>query len=381
MTGRMSETLELTKDLIRRKSVTPEDGGCQPLLAARLGAAGFATEHLRFGEVANLFALHRGGDGPLLVFAGHTDVVPPGPREKWASDPFEPVVRDGLLFGRGAADMKSGVAAMATAAEAFVRAQPAYPGAIGFVITSDEEGPSVDGTRRVVDLLRERGQKVDYCVVGEPSSQQAFGDTARIGRRGSLTGRVTVQGVQGHVAYPDRALNPIHAVLPALAELAARRWDEGNAHFPPTRFQVSNIQSGTGASNVIPGELDATFNLRWSPEQTLEGMKSAVSGVFDRHALRHAIAWREASLPYYTPPGRLSAVVAEAVEEVSGRRPELSTGGGTSDGRFFGAAGAEVVEFGLLNRSIHQVDECCAVADIDRLHRVFVGILRRIFAR
>jgi succinyl-diaminopimelate desuccinylase len=306
--------------------------------------------------------------------------VPPGPHEKWASDPFEPDVRDGLLFGRGAADMKSGVAAMVTAAEAFVHERPRFPGAVGFVVTSDEEGPSVDGTRRVVDALLARGQGVDYCVVGEPSSLEAFGDTARIGRRGSLTGRVTVQGIQGHVAYPDRALNPIHAVLPALTELAARRWDEGNAHFPPTRFQLSNIQSGTGASNVIPGELTATFNLRWSPEQTLDGMKLAVAGAFERHGLVHAIEWQEASLPYYTRPGRLSALVADAVAEVAGRRPELSTGGGTSDGRFFGAAGAEVVEFGLLNRSIHQVDECCAVADVDRLHRVYAGILRRLFA-
>jgi succinyl-diaminopimelate desuccinylase len=376
----MSETVELTKELIRRKSVTPQDAGCQALLAQRLAAAGFTVEHLRFGDVDNLWAMHRGGNGPLLCFAGHTDVVPPGPREKWTSDPFEPAVRGGLLYGRGAADMKSGVAAMATAAEAFVRERPRYGGAIGLVITSDEEGPSVDGTRRVVERLIEHGPKIDFCVVGEPSSQQAFGDTVRIGRRGSLTGRVAVQGIQGHVAYPDRALNPIHAVLPAFAELAARRWDDGNAHFPPTRFQVSNVQSGTGASNVIPGELTAVFNLRWSPEQTLEGMKKTVAGIFDRHGLSHAIEWREASLPYYTPPGKLSALVADAVAGIAGRRPELSTGGGTSDGRFFGAAGAEVVEFGLLNSSIHQVDECCAVEDIDCLQRVFVEVLRRLFS-
>ena len=376
----MSETVELTKELIRRRSVTPDDAGCQALLASRLAAAGFTIEHLRFGDVDNLWAVHRGGPGPLLCFAGHTDVVPAGPREKWQSDPFEPVVRDGLLFGRGAADMKSGVAAMTTAAEAFVAAQPAYAGAIGFVITSDEEGPSVDGTRRVVDRLRERGERVDFCVVGEPSSQQAFGDTVRIGRRGSLSGRLTVQGIQGHVAYPDRALNPIHAVLPAFAELAARRWDEGNAHFPPTGFQISNLQSGTGATNVIPGELTAQFNLRWSPVQTQDGIKRTVAEVLDRHGLRHSIEWLEASLPYYTPPGRLTALVAAAVAEIAGLKPELSTGGGTSDGRFFGALGAEVVEFGLLNRTIHKVDECCAVEDIDRLHRVFGEILRRIFA-
>ncbi len=375
----MSETVELTKELIRRKSVTPEDAGCQALLAKRLAAAGFAIEHLRFGNVDNLWAIHRGGPGPLLCFAGHTDVVPAGPREKWQSDPFEPVVRDGLLYGRGAADMKSGVAAMTTAAEAFVATQPAYPGAIGIVITSDEEGPSVDGTRRVVDLLRERGQRVDYCIVAEPSSQQAFGDTVRIGRRGSLSGRLTVEGVQGHVAYPDRALNPIHAVLPAFTELAARRWDERNAHFPPTGFQISNLQSGTGATNVIPGELTAQFNLRWSPVQTLDGLKRAVAETLDRHGLRHSIEWLEASLPYYTPPGKLTAFVAGAVAEIAGLQPELSTGGGTSDGRFFGALGAEVVEFGLLNRTIHKVDECCAVEDIDRLHRVFGEMLRRVF--
>jgi succinyl-diaminopimelate desuccinylase len=335
---------------------------------------------MRFGDVDNLWAIRRGGPGPTLCFAGHTDVVPPGPREKWASDPFEPAVRDGLLYGRGAADMKSGVAAMTTAAEAFVAANPRFAGAIGFVVTSDEEGPSVDGTRRVLDALAARGERIEACVVGEPSSQRDFGDTARIGRRGSLTGRLTVRGIQGHVAYPDRARNPIHAVLPAFAELAARRWDAGNAHFPPTSFQLSHVSAGTGAANVIPGELVALFNFRWCPEQTLEGLKVATAEVLDRHGLEHAIEWREASLPYYTPPGRLSGIVADAVHEVSGRRPELSTGGGTSDGRFFAAAGAEVVEFGLLNRSIHMVDECCAVADLDRLHRVFGAILRRFFA-
>jgi succinyl-diaminopimelate desuccinylase len=376
----MSATLELTKELIRRRSVTPDDAGCQALLAKRLAAAGFTIEHLRFGDVDNLWAVHRGGPGPLLCFAGHTDVVPAGPREKWQSDPFEPVVKGGLLYGRGAADMKSGIAAMTTAAEAFVAAQPAYPGAIGFVITSDEEGPSVDGTRRVVDRLREHRERVDFCIVGEPSSQQAFGDTVRIGRRGSLSGRLTVQGIQGHVAYPDLALNPIHAALPAFAELTARRWDEGNAHFPPTGFQISNLQSGTGATNVIPGELTAQFNLRWSPVQTLDGIKRTVDEILDRHGIVYSIEWLEASHPYYTPPGRLTALVAAAVSDIAGLRPELSTGGGTSDGRFFGALGAEVVEFGLLNRTIHKVDECCAVEDIDRLHRVFGEILRRTFA-
>jgi succinyl-diaminopimelate desuccinylase len=378
--ARMSETLQLTQDLVARKSVTPDDAGCQGLLGARLERAGFEVERMRFGEVDNLWAIRRGGPGPVVCFAGHSDVVPPGPRERWASDPFEPAIRDGLLYGRGAADMKSGLAASVTAAEAFVAANPRYPGAVAFVVTSDEEGPSVDGTRRVVDALRGRGLRVDYCLVAEPSSQQEFGDTVRIGRRGSLSGRLSVRGVQGHVAYPDRALNPIHAVLPAFAELASRQWDSGDAHFPPTAFQVSTLNSGTGVTNVIPGELRAVFNLRWSPVQTLDGLKRAVEDLLDRHGLDYAIEWLEASMPYYTPPGRLTDVVSEAVAAVAGIRPELSTGGGTSDGRFFGALGAEVVEFGLLNRTIHQVDECCAVADLDRLHRVYLGILSRLFA-
>lgn len=376
----MSETLELAKQLIRRHSVTPDDAGCQALLASRLEAVGFTVEQMRFGAVDNLWALHRGGEGPLLCFAGHTDVVPPGPREKWTSDPFEPAVRDGLLYGRGAADMKSGIAAMTTAAASFVREHPRYPGAIGLVVTSDEEGTATDGTRRVVDELAKRAVRIDACLVGEPSSLETFGDNARIGRRGSLSGTLTVRGIQGHVAYPERALNPIHAVLPAFAELAARRWDEGNAHFPPTSFQISDIRSGTGATNVIPGELSAQFNLRWSPVQSLDGLKRVVTEILHRHGLRHAIDWLEASLPYYTAPGRLSGIVADAVQRVAGRSPALTTGGGTSDGRFFGAQGAEVVEFGLLNRSIHQVDECCAVDDIDRLHRVYLESLRGLFA-
>jgi succinyl-diaminopimelate desuccinylase len=375
-----SSALELTKELIRRKSVTPDDAGCQELLAARLAGVGFAIERMRFGDVENLWAFHRGGDGPVVCFAGHTDVVPSGPLEKWRSDPFEPSLRDGHLYGRGAADMKSGVAAMTTAAEAFVASRPAYAGAIAFVVTSDEEGPSVDGTRRVVEALRARGQRIDYCIVGEPSSQRQFGDTVRIGRRGSLSGRLSVQGIQGHVAYPDRARNPIHAVLPAFMELAARHWDGGNAHFPPTSFQLSNLNSGTGASNVIPGELDAQFNLRWSPVQSVDGLKQAVTEILSRHGLDHSIEWLEASMPYYTKPGRLSGIVADAVESVAATRPELSTGGGTSDGRFFGALGAEVVEFGLLNGTIHQVDECCAIDDVERLRKVYAAALERLYS-
>jgi succinyl-diaminopimelate desuccinylase len=376
----MSTTLELTKELIRRKSVTPDDAGCQRLIAARLQAAGFAVEHLRFGEVDNLWAIRRGGAGPTLCFAGHTDVVPAGPLEKWTSDPFEPAVRDGFLYGRGAADMKSGIAAMVTAAEAFVRERQSYPGAIAFLLTSDEEGPAVDGTRRVVERLRERGEQIAWCLVGEPSSLDAFGDNARIGRRGSLSGRLVVEGIQGHVAYPERLLNPIHAVLPVLAELAARRWDDGHAGFPPTQFQVIQIQAGSGATNVVPGELSATFNLRWSPAQTLEGLKRAVAEACARHGLRHAIEWREASLPYYTEPGPFTRLVSDQVAKAAGRRPALSTGGGTSDGRFFSALGAEVIEFGVLNRSIHQLDECCAVEDLDRLQQVYAGTLTKLFA-
>lgn len=376
----LSPTVELTKELIARPSLTPDDAGCQEILIARLARAGFEVERMRFGAVDNFWAIRRGGPGPVVCFAGHTDVVPPGPRERWQSDPFQPVVRDGHLYGRGAADMKSGLAAAVTAAEEYVAQHPRHRGAIAFVVTSDEEGPSVDGTRRVVEALGARGERIDRCIVAEPSSQQTFGDTVRIGRRGSLTGRLTVQGVQGHVAYPERALNPIHAALPALGELGARQWDGGNAHFPPTSFQLSNVQAGTGAPNVIPGELSVVFNLRWCPTQTLDGLKRDVAGILDRHGLRYALAWSEASLPYYTPPGTFSALVADAVEEVTGRRPELSTGGGTSDGRFFAALGAEVVEFGLLNRSIHQVDEHCRIEDIDRLRRVYTACLSRALA-
>ncbi|MGQ0510567.1 MAG: succinyl-diaminopimelate desuccinylase, partial [Betaproteobacteria bacterium] len=313
-------------------------------------------------------------------FAGHTDVVPSGPLEKWTSDPFEPVVRDGILYGRGAADMKSGIAAMVTAAESFVRERQSYPGAIAFLLTSDEEGPAVDGTRRVVARLRERGERIAWCLVGEPSSVEDFGDTARIGRRGSLSGRIAVEGIQGHVAYPERLLNPIHAVLPLLGELAARRWDDGYAGFPPTQFQVVHIQAGSGATNVVPGELSATFNLRWSPAQTLEGLKRAVGEACERHGLRHAIAWHEAALPYYTEPGPFTKLVADQVAKAAGRRPALTTGGGTSDGRFFSALGAEVIEFGVLNRSIHQLAECCAVEDLDRLQQVYAGTLRALFS-
>ena len=376
----MSSALELTRQLLSRASVSPVDAGCQELLIGRLEALGFVIERMRFGEVDNFWALRRAGKGPVFCFAGHTDVVPPGPLEHWQSSPFEPVIRDGYLFGRGAADMKSGLAAMVTATEEFVAADAQYDGAIAFLITSDEEGPSIDGTRRVVEVLHERGQRIDYCLVGEPSSQKVFGDTIRIGRRGSLSGRLTVHGVQGHVAYPELAENPIHVVAPALAELAARTWDQGSEYFQPTTFQVSNINAGTGAPNVIPGELKARFNLRWSPAQTLEGLKQAVVEILDRHRLRYTLDWFVSGLPFYSAPRALAAIAVAAVHEITGWKPELSTGGGTSDGRFIEPIGAEIVELGVCNQTIHMVDECCRVEDIDLLQRAYVGVLRRVFA-
>ena len=305
----MTETLDLTRALMARPSVSPDDGGCQELMIERLAPLGFAIERMPFGSVANLWATRRGGDGPVFCFAGHTDVVPTGPLAEWHSDPFDPVVRDGFLYGRGAADMKSGLAAMVVATEAFVRAVPAHAGTLAFLITSDEEGPSVDGTRRVVEALMERGQRIDLCLIGEPSSDREFGDTAKIGRRGSLSGRLTVHGVQGHIAYPQLAENPVHVIAPALAELVARKWDDGSEHFQPTTFQVSNLAAGTGAPNVIPGELKARFNFRWSPAQTLEGLQQAVAETLERHGVRYTLEWFVSGLPFYTAPGVLSRAV------------------------------------------------------------------------
>jgi succinyl-diaminopimelate desuccinylase len=375
----MSQTLELTENLLRRRSVTPADEGCQQVMAERLAACGFQIERLPFGGVQNLWA-RRGSAAPLLCFAGHTDVVPTGPLEEWRSDPFVPTVREGLLYGRGAADMKSGLAAMLTATEEFVRLQPQHRGSIAFLITSDEEGPSVDGTRRVVQLLAERGERIDWCVMGEPSSERTVGDTIKVGRRGSLSGRLTVHGVQGHVAYPHLAENPVHALAPALAELTRRTWDRGTEHFQPTSFQVSNLNAGTGAPNVIPGELKARFNLRYSPVQTLAALKGAVEEILRRHGVRYTLEWYVSGEPFYTPPGRLSSAVAAAVAEVTGTPPQLSTGGGTSDGRFIAPLGAEVVELGVVNASIHKVDECVRIADIDALHRMYFNVLRKLLA-
>ena len=372
-------TLQLTQDLIARASVSPTDGGCQALMIDRLRAVGFDVESLRFGPVDNFWA-KRGNGGPVFCFAGHTDVVPSGPLDEWHSDPFVPVIRDGLLYGRGAADMKSGLAAMVTACEEFVGRHPAHRGTIAFLITSDEEGPSVDGTRRVVEVLRERQQRIDWCLVGEPSSENSLGDTIKIGRRGSLSGRLTVHGVQGHIAYPHTADNPVHAVAPALAELAARTWDSGNAHFQPTSFQISNISAGTGAPNVIPGELQARFNLRFSTEQTVDSLTAVVESLLQRHGVKHSLEWFISGYPFLTVAGELSAAATRAVQEQLQITPKLSTGGGTSDGRFIAPMGAQVIELGVVNDTIHKVNECVRVADIERLHALYLRTLELLLA-
>jgi len=376
----MSPTLALTAELLRLPSVSPEDHGCLDVIGTRLAAVGFRNERLQYPPVDNLWALH-GRDRPLLCFAGHTDVVPTGPREDWHSDPFEPVIRDGMLYGRGSADMKSALAAMVTATERFVSRCPEHRGTLAFLLTSDEEGPAVDGTRRVMQLLESRGEKIDWCVVGEPTSHEALGDTIKIGRRGSLSGRLTVHGVQGHIAYPQLADNPVHAFAPALAELAARHWDEGNAYFQPTSFQVSNIAAGTGAPNVIPGELKVRFNLRFSTEQTIESLQRTVLGILDRHRVNYTVEWFVSGLPFLTPPGDLTDTVCAAVRELTGREPTFSTTGGTSDGRFIAPTGAQVVELGVGNATIHKVNECARLDDIEQLSLVYERVMEKLLGR
>jgi len=375
----MSATLRLTEELIARASVSPVDGGCQELLIARLEAIGFQVEKLRFGPVDNFWA-KRGDGGPLFCFAGHTDVVPSGPIDDWRTDPFSPVIENGMLYGRGAADMKSGLAAMLTASEEFVHRYPSHRGSIAFLITSDEEGPSVDGTRRVVEVLRERGQAIDWCLVGEPSSERALGDTIKIGRRGSLSGRLTVHGVQGHIAYPQAANNPVHAVAPALAELTSYTWDHGNEHFQPTPFQISIISAGTGAPNVTPGEVKARFNLRYSTEQTVDRLKATVEGILRKHQVNFSLEWFVSGYPFLTTPGELSTAACRAVQEQLGMVPKLSTGGGTSDGRFIAPLGAQVIELGVVNESIHKVNECVRVDDLERLRSVYFRTLELLLA-
>ena len=376
----MSPSLALTEDLLRRPSVSPEDLGCLDVIAARLAPLGFRIERLDFGPVANLWARRR-DDGPVLCFAGHTDVVPTGPREEWTTDPFEPVVIDGVLYGRGAADMKSGLAAMVTAIERFVANHPDHRGSLAVLFTSDEEGPSVDGTRKVVEVLAARGERIDWCVVGEPTSAKVLGDTIKVGRRGSLSGRLTVHGVQGHIAYPQFADNPVHRFAPALAELVATHWDDGNEFFQPTSFQVSNIAAGTGAPNVIPGELKVRTNLRFSTEQTVETLQKRVLEILDRHGVNYTVDWHISGLPFLTRPGTLTQAVERAVRETMGRAPEHSTTGGTSDGRFISPTGAQVVELGVVNATIHKVNECVRVADIDVLSRAYERVMELLLGR
>ncbi|MBV5284778.1 MAG: succinyl-diaminopimelate desuccinylase [Methyloversatilis discipulorum] len=377
----MSEaTLELTRQLISTRSVTPVDGGCLETLGARLAAAGFTLERIDAGGVSNLWA-RRGTTGPLFCFAGHTDVVPTGPLDQWNSDPFEPVVRDGMLYGRGAADMKASLAAFVTSTERFVARVPDHAGSIAFLLTSDEEGDAIDGTIRVVERLAARGEKLDYCVVGEPTSVTKLGDMIKNGRRGSLSGKLTVKGVQGHIAYPHLAKNPIHLFGPALAELAAIRWDEGNEYFPPTSWQISNIKGGTGATNVIPGTLEVLFNFRFSTASTPESLKARLIDVLDRHGVDHDIVWTLGGKPYLTPRGTLVDAAEAAIREVTGLTTELSTTGGTSDGRFIADICAQVVEIGPSNATIHKLNECVAVADIEPLSRIYENLLDRLLGQ
>ena len=373
----MSSVLDLTCDLIARPSITPIDAGCQQLIATRLAAAGFAIEHLRQGEVDNLWATHGQGE-PVLVLLGHTDVVPPGPREAWASDPFTPEIRDGVLYGRGTADMKGSVAAFVVAAEQFVAANPNHPGTLAVLVTSDEEGDAIDGVRHVARLFAERGQRIDWCITGEPSSTAVLGDLLRVGRRGSLTGTLTVRGVQGHVAYPDKAKNPIHLAAPALAELTARRWDDGYETFPPTSLQVSNINAGTGASNVIPGTLEVMFNLRYTPLWNAQKLETEIHTLFDAHGLDYSIKWHRSGEPFYTPEGRLRSVARDVLGQFAGKAPEESTGGGTSDARFIAPLGAQCIEVGPVNATIHQVDECVRVEDLEKLPELYQQLIARL---
>jgi succinyl-diaminopimelate desuccinylase len=381
----MSKALQLAEALIARRSVTPDDGGCQDLLRSHLAPLGFECETLACGpdhfRVTNLWALRRGArPGPLLAFAGHTDVVPSGPLERWTSDPFVPSYRDGRLYGRGAADMKTSIAAMTVAIDEFIAAHPGHAGAIGLLITSDEEGPSVDGTVRMVEALEARGIRLDACIVGEPTSVERLGDMIKNGRRGTLSGKLVVKGVQGHIAYPHLARNPIHEFAPALAELAATRWDDGNAFFPPTSWQVSNIHGGTGATNVIPGELVVDFNFRFSTESTPEALKARLVEILQRHRVEHEIAWTLGGMPFLTTPGSLSNALSGAIQAECGIRPELSTTGGTSDGRFIARICPQVVEFGPVGASIHKIDEHVEAADVERLKNIYLGTLERLLA-
>jgi succinyl-diaminopimelate desuccinylase len=373
----MSDVLALTMELIARRSVTPDDAGCQELIAARLEKSGFRCRHLPFGAVKNLYASH-GNSGPVMLFLGHTDVVPTGPREQWSSDPFLPEIRDGHLYGRGAADMKGSVAAFVVALEDFVARHPDHPGTIAMLVTSDEEGDAVDGVRKVAEYFRSTGQRIDYCLTGEPSSIDALGDLVRVGRRGTLSGTVTVKGIQGHVAYPERARNPIHDAMAPLAELCARIWDDGYPEFPRSSFQISNIHAGTGANNVIPGTCEIVFNFRYNPGWQAADLEKEVHAVLDRHGLDYDIRWHRGGEPFLTGEGRLRRAVRETIIERLGVTPEENTGGGTSDARFIAPLGAEVVEMGPINASIHKIDERVSVADLERLPDLFREFAERL---
>jgi succinyl-diaminopimelate desuccinylase len=378
-TAPASDTLALTQNLLRRRSVTPDDQGCQALIAERLQAIGFSIEWFNSNGVTNLWA-RRGRAAPLLCLAGHTDVVPTGPLQQWITDPFVPVIRDGKLYGRGAADMKTSVAAFVTACEAFVKAHPDHAGSLALMITSDEEGEATDGTVKMVEALKARGELIDYCLVGEPTSVNRIGDMVKNGRRGSLSGTLRVQGIQAHIAYPHLGRNPIHTLAPALAELAAEQWDSGNEYFPPTSWQVSNIKAGTGASNIIPGELEMRFNFRFSTASSVDSLKQRVHAVLDRHQLQYTLDWNLQGKPFLTPRGGLVDQMLAAIADVTGVQAEISTTGGTSDGRFIADICPQVIEFGPVNATIHKLNEHVALEEVDLLHAVYLRALERLLA-
>ncbi|MCP4011259.1 MAG: succinyl-diaminopimelate desuccinylase [Proteobacteria bacterium] len=379
----MTDTLILAQQLIRRASVTPDDAGCQQILAERLEKCGFHCEHMPFGEVDNLWAV-RGDQGPLLVFAGHTDVVPTGPKDLWVHPPFSAEIENNFLFGRGAADMKGGIAAMVTAVERFTEHHPQHRGQIGFLITSDEEGPARDGTVKVIETLKQRNIQIDYCVIGEPTSSARLGDVIKVGRRGSMNATLTITGTQGHIAYPQLANNAIHLAAPIINELISLEWDRGNENFPPTAFQISNLQAGTGASNVVPGHVDIMFNLRFSPEITVDEIKAKVEACCNRwqesRNFEYEINWELSGQPFETHYGELIRAVEDALKQTTGKKPELSTSGGTSDGRFIAPAGAQVIELGPLNATIHQVNECVSIKDLEMLSATYEAILVGLLA-
>ncbi|QIK80164.1 succinyl-diaminopimelate desuccinylase [Lysobacter sp. HDW10] len=376
----MTDVLALTQALISRPSITPDDLGCQHLLATQLSDAGFSCEHMRFGDVDNLWATH-GRDGPVLVFLGHTDVVPPGPLEDWTSDPFEPVIRDGVLYGRGAADMKGSVAAFVVALRQFVTEHPDHAGTVALLLTSDEEGAAINGVRKVVETFKARGQRIDYCITGEPSSKNSLGDLLRVGRRGSLSAKLRVDGVQGHVAYPEKADNPVHRALPALAALSSKVWDDGYESFPPTSLQITDTHAGNGANNVIPGQLDVLFNLRYNPNWTAEQLQSECEKILNAHLVRFDIHWHQSGAPFYTPEGPLRVACREVLTTFTGQPPEESTGGGTSDARFIAPMGAHCVEIGPVNASIHKVDENVLVSDLNKLPTIFVSLMQKLLVK